>query len=58
MKKMTDFYENLNALEHFRKHFHFLDEQKINFYDRIYAKLFQKDKNKKYLKIQKYDTYF
>ena len=36
---MADFYENLNALDHFQKHFHFVDQPIINFYDRIYARI-------------------
>ncbi len=41
--KMEDFYENLNALEYFKKHFQkafsFLDQPIINFYDRIIARI-------------------
>jgi len=54
MKKMVDFYENFTAPAHFQKHFHFLDQPIINFYERIYARIVCKnDKNQKYLTNQK-----
>ena len=42
-EKTADFYENFNALDHFKssfnKHYNFLDQPIINFYDRIYARI-------------------
>ena len=42
-EKNSDFYENLNDLEHFQKHYNkhilYLDQPIITFYNRIYTKI-------------------